>query len=230
MLDVHPPEHAAHTWRDFFIHIATIVLGLLIAIGLEQSVEWLHERHVRHELLEGVEADAGKAIGDCNRIHISLMARDKWAASRIAQVQEAIHSGKPLAAAESQAFLDWDEPVDPTLKAAQSSQALHVLSQKEIQAFGEFNDTVDALESHHFQMNDAWSRVSELQQEYELTGRAAIQVTPEHLERYLDALVHARRESRVFDHWALGVRGAAAAIERGERDLDEIQRDERDPW
>jgi hypothetical protein len=79
-------------------------------------------------------------------------------------------------------------------------------------------------------MNDAWSRVSELQQEYELTGRAAIQVTPEHLERYLDALVHARRESRVFDHWALGVRGAAAAIERGERDLDEIQRDERDPW
>jgi len=22
MLDVHPPHHAAHTWRDLFIHIA----------------------------------------------------------------------------------------------------------------------------------------------------------------------------------------------------------------
>ena len=32
MLDVHPPHHAANTWRDFFIHIATIVIGLLIAI------------------------------------------------------------------------------------------------------------------------------------------------------------------------------------------------------
>jgi hypothetical protein len=45
MLDVHPPEHAAHTWRDFFIHIATIVIGLLIAISLEQTVEFLHTRH-----------------------------------------------------------------------------------------------------------------------------------------------------------------------------------------
>ena len=45
MLDVHPPHHAATTWKDFFIHIATIVLGLLIAIGLEQMVEAVHHRH-----------------------------------------------------------------------------------------------------------------------------------------------------------------------------------------
>jgi hypothetical protein len=45
MLDVHPAHHAASTWRDFFIHIATIVLGLLIAIGLEQTVEYIHHRH-----------------------------------------------------------------------------------------------------------------------------------------------------------------------------------------
>jgi hypothetical protein len=24
MLDVYPPHEAAHTWKDFFIHIATI--------------------------------------------------------------------------------------------------------------------------------------------------------------------------------------------------------------
>src|ERR1039458_4923029 len=33
MLDIHPAQHAASTWRDFFIHIATIVLGLMIAVG-----------------------------------------------------------------------------------------------------------------------------------------------------------------------------------------------------
>jgi hypothetical protein len=44
MLDVHPAHHAASTWRDFFIHIATIVLGLLIAIGLEQAVEHFRQR------------------------------------------------------------------------------------------------------------------------------------------------------------------------------------------
>jgi hypothetical protein len=42
MLDVHPPDHAVHSWRDFFVHIATIVIGLLIAVGLEQAVESIH--------------------------------------------------------------------------------------------------------------------------------------------------------------------------------------------
>jgi hypothetical protein len=62
MLDVHPPHHAASTWRDFFIHIATIVIGLLIAIGLEQTVEYFHHRHqlkeVRAQLAEERELDA----------------------------------------------------------------------------------------------------------------------------------------------------------------------------
>jgi hypothetical protein len=45
MLDVHPPHQPTHTWRDFFIHIATIVVGLLIAVGLEQTVEYIHHRN-----------------------------------------------------------------------------------------------------------------------------------------------------------------------------------------
>ena len=57
MLDVHPPHAPAHTWRDFFIHIATIVLGLLIAIGLEQSVEWLHRRHELRETREALRQE-----------------------------------------------------------------------------------------------------------------------------------------------------------------------------
>ena len=48
MLDVHPPHSATHTWKDFFIHIATIVIGLLIAVGLEQGVEYMHHRHQAH--------------------------------------------------------------------------------------------------------------------------------------------------------------------------------------
>jgi hypothetical protein len=52
MLDVHPAHHAANTWRDFFIHIATIVVGLLIAVGIEQTVEYFHHRHQLRELRE----------------------------------------------------------------------------------------------------------------------------------------------------------------------------------
>ena len=59
MLDVHPPHEAAHTWKDFFIHIATIVIGLLIAIGLEQTVEAIHHRREVSETREALEAEIG---------------------------------------------------------------------------------------------------------------------------------------------------------------------------
>ena len=45
MLDVHAPHQAARGWRDFFVHITTIAVGLLIAIGLEQVVESIHHMH-----------------------------------------------------------------------------------------------------------------------------------------------------------------------------------------
>ncbi|NYF53499.1 hypothetical protein [Tunturiibacter gelidoferens] len=61
MLDVHPAHHAASSWKEFFIHIATIVLGLLIAVGLEQAVEHSHHRRevaeVREELRGEREAN-----------------------------------------------------------------------------------------------------------------------------------------------------------------------------
>jgi len=56
MLDVHMP-HPTHTWKDFFIHIATISVGLLIAISLEQAVEYLHHRHQAEHTREMLAAE-----------------------------------------------------------------------------------------------------------------------------------------------------------------------------
>ena len=60
MLDVHPPHESIHHWRDFFVHLATISIGLLIALSLEATVEWKHHRNevadtreaLQHELQE----------------------------------------------------------------------------------------------------------------------------------------------------------------------------------
>jgi len=49
MLDVHPPHHGISGVRDFFIHLLTITVGLLIALGLEASVEALQHRNERKE-------------------------------------------------------------------------------------------------------------------------------------------------------------------------------------
>jgi hypothetical protein len=45
MLDVHPIHEPVRGWRDFFIHIATIVVGLCIAVAIQQTVEFFHNRY-----------------------------------------------------------------------------------------------------------------------------------------------------------------------------------------
>ena len=71
MLDVHPPHEAAHTWKDFLIHIATITVGLLIAIGLEQTVELFHHRHQRHQL------EAQLRIESLHNMNLALQNLDR---------------------------------------------------------------------------------------------------------------------------------------------------------
>ena len=56
-MEVHAPHHPLNSWRDFFIHIITITIGLLIAIALEQTVEHFHNRHVRAETRENFHAE-----------------------------------------------------------------------------------------------------------------------------------------------------------------------------
>jgi hypothetical protein len=55
MLEVHAPHEAIHTWKSFFIHIATIVVGLFIAVSLEQTVEFFHHQHIRSQLEEQMQ-------------------------------------------------------------------------------------------------------------------------------------------------------------------------------
>jgi hypothetical protein len=48
-MDIEPPHGPVETWRDFFVHLAIITLGLLIALALEGIVGYIHERRLVHE-------------------------------------------------------------------------------------------------------------------------------------------------------------------------------------
>ena len=58
MLEVHPPHTSTHSWRDFFIQIGTIAVGLLLALGLEQGVEAIHRHRERIRLLQDLREES----------------------------------------------------------------------------------------------------------------------------------------------------------------------------
>jgi hypothetical protein len=97
MLDVHPAHHAASTWRDFFIHIATIVLGLLIAVSLEQTVEYFHHRHLASEAREQLRSER-EADEISNEVNIYTTERHQRDLRRDLAILHAVKAHAPLPA------------------------------------------------------------------------------------------------------------------------------------
>jgi hypothetical protein len=93
MLDVHPVHSAVHTWRDFVVHIATITIGLLIAIALEQCVESLHHVHQRRQL-QGDLLEEAKRNRDILATDLELDSQLPWFRSVIAAARPASAAGQ----------------------------------------------------------------------------------------------------------------------------------------
>jgi hypothetical protein len=77
-VDIHKPK-AVHSVREFLIEIGTIICGILIALSLEQGIEWLHwheavsqaRESLRDEMAEQLEYfDARVAVAPCVDRHI----------------------------------------------------------------------------------------------------------------------------------------------------------------
>jgi hypothetical protein len=60
LLDVHAPHGRLEGVKDFFLHLFTITIGLLIALGLENLAERVHKNEVRLE----AEADLRREVED----------------------------------------------------------------------------------------------------------------------------------------------------------------------
>ena len=90
MIDIHPPQHAPMTRREFFTHLFIVILGILIAIGLEQAVEWVHQRHQHHQLEEDLHAEMQMNNEYLSRDYDYLLATRDWAANQAQTIQNAI--------------------------------------------------------------------------------------------------------------------------------------------
>jgi hypothetical protein len=136
LLDVHPPHAPAHTWRDFFIHIATIVIGLLIAIGLEQTVEYFHHRHQIADVREQLDTELKINIATFHIQTLEIL-RMVPLLQRDLEILQYLHDhpGAPPAAWPGQ--LSWYSIrltyVESAWNSAKESQVLALMPRREVQ-------------------------------------------------------------------------------------------------
>jgi hypothetical protein len=233
MIDVHPPHHAVNTWRDFLIHMITIVLGLLIAIGLEQSVEALHHLHQRHDLEHDLHLEAKKNLGMfqrdylfCDMNNARLVALHRYVEAVRANPHQSAISYDQLPP-EPLRVTFWF-PVESSWNTAKESSFVALLPRDEATMFYEVyvqNDLLLALADKYFDIAASRRRFEMRFADPSAPDASAVgRMGPDDLKQYsglisdaIDALSQAR--------FALDLaNGASIAAENGARSGDDLQR------
>jgi hypothetical protein len=230
MLDVHPLHHSPNTWRDFFIHIATIVVGLLIAIGLEQTVEAVHHRHQRNELQESIRTDTEKTIQDIEKATKYTVEDLRYLETVIGQVEQSLDTNRPLTISPAPKLTDFDIADNPAWKAAKSSGLTELLPQSDIKAYSEVDGLISLAQDSFYKKASATESRLQFEAKFERNGAKDpdfSHATRQDLDRYLTLLLAEKSILRTFGFWCGYIHGAETAILKGERDLNRIQHAER---
>ncbi|HZU29789.1 MAG TPA: hypothetical protein VFB79_01665 [Candidatus Angelobacter sp.] len=59
-MEIHHPEGPIHSKKEFLFHMFTVILGILIALGMEGAVEWFHHRALVREARENITTELKK--------------------------------------------------------------------------------------------------------------------------------------------------------------------------
>ena len=136
MLDVHAPEHEIHGFRDFFLHLFTITIGLLIALSLEASVEALHHRHQREEAETLIRREIQNNLDSLHAGQPGAMAELRQMTT-VLKTLEARAQSKPGALHDSD-FIFHEAPFqDAAWRTASSTGALSYMDYGEVERFSD---------------------------------------------------------------------------------------------
>lgn len=166
MLDVHPPHEPVHGLRDFLLHILTITIGLLIALGLEGLVTRYEHHHLVHEATESLHREIQsnaqalpEAMGDLQKRQAAI--------EHDLVVVNAVLSHRPLPAdRRTSVTFNINAYDDVSWRTAQVSGAITYMPYAEAQQYADIYDTQEALNQEERESaRDAIQAIALLSQE-----------------------------------------------------------------
>ncbi|HKT51759.1 MAG TPA: hypothetical protein VJV96_15775 [Candidatus Angelobacter sp.] len=134
-MDVHPPHGGIHSWRDFFVHLVVITLGLLIALGLEGIVEWGHNRHLVHTAEANLTAELQanrKTLADDLRFLDAAQRQTESDLSILAAVKQTNHASQELTF-----HWTWNGPASAAWDTARNTGAVALMNYESAEKYSD---------------------------------------------------------------------------------------------
>ena len=181
IMEIHKPK-AAHSWREFLIEIGTIVCGILIALGLEQTIEAVHWNEQVKRTDEAMQAELKKdfgfaygrrVIGACINDRIAYL-RDKllepgpkWAAASLNTIDSGFYQKDVIAPVIRVPWKPWRMEAWQT---ALSSGVLNHMEPERVAVYARLYDQVGLLKQIQDNEKAALHQVGGLAFSRNLTG------------------------------------------------------------
>jgi hypothetical protein len=208
--DIHPPHQAAHSWRDIFVHLATITVGLFIALSLEGCVEWQHHRHLVHEARENIRSemqDNQKELkGALDVIHKEQaeVKSDIEALQKLKQNPEAHGLSVNLRFSNSGlANASWN--------TAHETGAFSFMSYPEVKKYAEVYDTQKLFADQTTRVTGAYTNSFSVIYIFDVDEKAAKSVKNDDVTAAIQKVLAVQSELMVYD-------SIATALDRGYRE------------
>ena len=148
MLDVHAPHKTIHGTGDFFLHLFTITIGLLIAVGIEALVTRHEHRKLAQEAVETMTAEIRRNFDSTKRAMQAVetqQAHMEANLTALAKIQK-----NPNSATRSTTHIDasfGSTSFESTAwRTAQTTGALSYMSYEQAQKFSGIYDALQVLE------------------------------------------------------------------------------------
>jgi hypothetical protein len=138
-LDVHAPHHPIGGWKDFFVHLVTISIGLLIAVGIEGCVELHREHNLVREARETMREEIQHNSYEMKRAVVKLDQQAATLKKNIDTLTRIQENPQDKAAQEAQINADFSTVGlrETAWKTAQTTGALSFMPYAEAQRYSD---------------------------------------------------------------------------------------------
>lgn len=194
-MEIHKP-HAARSWREFLVEIGTITCGILIALGLEQGIEALHERHIAEEARKAIRAEVSENLWWLDRRTTRWGMCRRAAVAQLGATLQAAREGRPYQVIRFLPPLSRMKLTETRWLANAQAGRASLFPPEEQRVLGNIYFTTAQMLNIQAAEEEAWAKLGALQGIDHLTPQEvhdfSVALAEERYQNYLAVLINLR--------------------------------------